>query len=162
MSSLAGQSALITGGGSGIGLVGATHLARDGATVVLAGRNAEKLSAAAAGLTVAAAAVHTILRRHPRSTGAGCVRAGCGGRTLQHSPQPGAHRHLGRTDGQPRHRDRLSRPDAAGAARHRRRHAGTLRRPRASHRDTLVVRTRPWAAERDTSEDECEPASLEH
>ena len=61
MSSLSGQSALITGGGSGIGLVGATHLARDGATVVLAGRNAEKLSAAAAGLTAAAAAGHTIV-----------------------------------------------------------------------------------------------------
>ena len=54
MSSLAGQSAPITGGGSGIGLACATHLARDGATVVLAGRNAEKLSAAAA-------AVHTIV-----------------------------------------------------------------------------------------------------
>ncbi len=61
MSSLAGQSALITGGGSGIGLACVTHLARDGATVVLAGRNAEKLSAAAAGLTAAVAAVHTIV-----------------------------------------------------------------------------------------------------
>lgn len=61
MSSLAGQSALITGGGSGIGLACATHLARDGATVVLAGRSAEKLSAAAAGLAAAGAAVHTIV-----------------------------------------------------------------------------------------------------
>ncbi len=61
MSSLAGQSALITGGGSGIGLAGATYLARDGATVVLAGRNAEKLSAAAAGLTTVGATVHTIV-----------------------------------------------------------------------------------------------------
>ena len=61
MSSLAGQSALIAGGGSGIGLAGATHLARDGATVVLAGRNAEKLSAAAAGLAAMGATVHTIV-----------------------------------------------------------------------------------------------------
>lgn len=61
MSSLAGQSALITGGGSGIGLACATHLARDGATVVLAGRNADKLSAAAACLAAASAIVHTII-----------------------------------------------------------------------------------------------------
>ena len=61
MSSLAGQSALITGGGSGIGLACATHLARDGATVVLARRNAEKLSAAAASLAAAGAAVHPMV-----------------------------------------------------------------------------------------------------
>ncbi len=60
-STLAGQSALITGGGSGIGLACATHLARDGATVVLAGRSAEKLSSAAAGLRSAGADVHTVV-----------------------------------------------------------------------------------------------------
>lgn len=58
---LDGQVALVTGGGSGIGLACATHLARDGATVVLAGRNADKLAAAAAGLADAGAAVHTVV-----------------------------------------------------------------------------------------------------
>jgi len=61
MSSLAGQSALITGGGSGIGLACATRLARDGASVVLAARHAEKLDAAAGGLREAGATVHTIV-----------------------------------------------------------------------------------------------------
>ena len=35
---LAGTAALITGGGSGIGLAAARHLLRDGATVTIAGR----------------------------------------------------------------------------------------------------------------------------
>jgi len=61
MSSLAGQSALITGGGSGIGLACATRLTRDGASVVLAARSAEKLDAAAGGLREAGATVHTIV-----------------------------------------------------------------------------------------------------
>lgn len=45
MGTLSGQSALVTGGGSGIGLGCARHLARDGAAVVLAGRSRERLEA---------------------------------------------------------------------------------------------------------------------
>lgn len=47
---LEGQVALITGGGSGIGLASAGALAADGATVVLMGRNAERLDAGRAHL----------------------------------------------------------------------------------------------------------------
>lgn len=42
--SLAGQVALVTGGGSGIGLDCARVLARDGASVVLAGRDTDRLA----------------------------------------------------------------------------------------------------------------------
>ncbi|MFZ4721352.1 MAG: SDR family NAD(P)-dependent oxidoreductase, partial [Ilumatobacteraceae bacterium] len=56
---LEGQVALVTGGGSGIGLACATHLARDGAHVVLAGRNPDKLAAAAAGLEAQGLAART-------------------------------------------------------------------------------------------------------
>lgn len=56
------QSALITGGGSGIGLGCARHLVRDGVAVVLAGRSPERLAAGAAALVadVPGAQVHTV------------------------------------------------------------------------------------------------------
>ena len=46
---LAGQVAWVTGGGSGIGLAGATELARSGCRVIISGRDAAKLDAAIAG-----------------------------------------------------------------------------------------------------------------
>lgn len=45
---LAGQRALVTGGGSGIGLASAAALLADGASVTIMGRTKEKLDAAAA------------------------------------------------------------------------------------------------------------------
>src|SRR3954466_11986139 len=48
--SLSGSNALVTGGGSGIGLACARRLLQDGATVTIAGRSAERLDAAAAAL----------------------------------------------------------------------------------------------------------------
>ena len=60
--SLAGQSALVTGGGSGLGLGIARRLGHDGATVVIAGRSAERLAAAQAALVadgIEADRVHT-------------------------------------------------------------------------------------------------------
>ena len=59
---LAGTGALITGGGSGIGLGSARHLLRDGATVTLFGRDEDRLATGAASLaddTPAGAAVRT-------------------------------------------------------------------------------------------------------
>lgn len=51
---LAGQAALITGGGSGIGLGCARHLLRDGASVTIAGRSQARLDAAVAELAAEA------------------------------------------------------------------------------------------------------------
>jgi len=45
--SIAGQVAWVTGGGSGIGLSGATELAKAGVKVIISGRDAAKLEAAA-------------------------------------------------------------------------------------------------------------------
>jgi NAD(P)-dependent dehydrogenase (short-subunit alcohol dehydrogenase family) len=56
MSALQDQAALVTGGGSGIGLACAAALLRDGASVTIAGRGEEKLQAAVAELESAAPA----------------------------------------------------------------------------------------------------------
>jgi NAD(P)-dependent dehydrogenase (short-subunit alcohol dehydrogenase family) len=53
--SLAGWSALVTGGGSGIGLGSARRLAADGASVTLCGRSAERLATAADAVRAVAA-----------------------------------------------------------------------------------------------------------
>jgi len=55
MTGIAGYTALVTGGGSGIGLGAATRLVRDGAQVTICGRTEEKLEAAVATLEAAAA-----------------------------------------------------------------------------------------------------------
>ena len=47
MSTITGRSALVTGGGSGIGLAAATRLAGDGAHVAICGRTEDKLAKAA-------------------------------------------------------------------------------------------------------------------
>jgi NAD(P)-dependent dehydrogenase (short-subunit alcohol dehydrogenase family) len=45
-SQLKGKNALVTGGGSGIGLASAGAFVRDGANVLIMGRNGDKLEAA--------------------------------------------------------------------------------------------------------------------
>ena len=57
---LLGQGALITGGGSGIGLASARALLAMGASVTLAGRSAERVQAAAAELSVEAPSGATV------------------------------------------------------------------------------------------------------
>ncbi len=54
---IVGRSALVTGGGSGIGLGTATRLVRDGAHVTICGRTEDKLAAAVMALEQAAADV---------------------------------------------------------------------------------------------------------
>lgn len=56
MAGLEGRAALVTGGGSGIGLGCATRLAADGATVTICARNTERLADAAAGIEKATGA----------------------------------------------------------------------------------------------------------
>ena len=54
MSGIEGRSALVTGGGSGIGLGTATLLAADGAHVTICGRTEDKLIAAVEEISAAA------------------------------------------------------------------------------------------------------------
>ena len=58
--SLEGTAALVTGGGSGIGLAAARALVRDGSSVTIMGRTADKLEAAAASLRADAPAGVTV------------------------------------------------------------------------------------------------------
>ena len=79
---LEGQHALVTGGGSGIGLASAQALAADGAEITLVGRNAEKLKAAAASF-----ADDAVVHVHPADVAdeaavADAVRAADGRRPL--------------------------------------------------------------------------------
>jgi NAD(P)-dependent dehydrogenase (short-subunit alcohol dehydrogenase family) len=58
MSRLAGKAALITGGGSGIGLAVARAFLAEGARVAIAGRNEDKLRRAADGLQAGSRLIH--------------------------------------------------------------------------------------------------------
>jgi NADP-dependent 3-hydroxy acid dehydrogenase YdfG len=58
MNKLTGKTALVTGGGSGIGLATATALLDEGARVAITGRNEAKLRDAAAGLNASDRLIH--------------------------------------------------------------------------------------------------------
>ncbi len=74
---LVGRVALITGGGSGIGLGCARELVRDGAHVVLAARNVSRLDAAAAELRSIAAGGASVTTVACDVTNEDSVRAAC-------------------------------------------------------------------------------------
>ena len=67
MPQLSGKVALVTGGGTGIGLACARHIAAGGGTVVLAGRREQVVRDAAA--TLGARADWVVVRRHQRRVG---------------------------------------------------------------------------------------------
>lgn len=75
--SLADRTALVTGGGSGIGLGCARELVRDGASVVLAARNVERLASAADELRGVAAGGATVTTVACDVTDESSVEAAC-------------------------------------------------------------------------------------
>lgn len=76
MFDLKGKRALVTGGGSGLGLAMAAGLGRSGAAIVLNGRNRDKLEAASARLEAMGVAVETAVFDITSEAGAGeAVRA---------------------------------------------------------------------------------------
>jgi gluconate 5-dehydrogenase len=77
--SLEGETALITGGGSGIGLGIASCFVQSGARVILTGRNEGKLAAAAAGLGESATwEVHDVSRPEENTNLVNRIRERCG------------------------------------------------------------------------------------
>ncbi len=73
-SGIAGWSALVTGGGSGIGLGAATRLVRDGAHVTICGRTEETLRAAVASLEATATAAVSVAGPGPAGVPGGSAR----------------------------------------------------------------------------------------
>ena len=70
---LAGQTVVVSGGGSGIGRAVALLCARLGAHVVICGRTQEKLDAVTAFARERGAAMHALQRQCPRRRGGGCA-----------------------------------------------------------------------------------------